>query len=167
MKVRVSGTATMITMVPNVWKRVLSIPGISGGPVYWKVVGTRTNRTTATSEVFSIIVDPTQPVGDPTISPTIRTYLPTLSWRNNCNTKFKVWFGSDEQFTKKTAFAFNIKNPNDNEGEFTKVLTSGQWMAIRRVVKDTSGSTIYWYVESWDGLNRYTKTDVMNFVLLD
>ena len=166
-KVRVSGTATQITIALNTWKRVLSLSGISGGSIYWKVVGTRTTRTTAKSEMFSIIVDPTQPVGDPTISPTSRTSLPTLSWRNNCNTKFKVWFGSDEQFTKKTAFAFNIKNPNDNGGIFTKLLTLDQWRAIRRVVKDTSGSTIYWYVESWDGLNRYTKTDVMNFVLSD
>jgi hypothetical protein len=29
------------------------------------------------------------------------------------------------------------------------------------------GSTIYWYVESWDELGRYAKTDVMSFVLAD
>jgi hypothetical protein len=166
-KVRVLGAATQATITLNTWKRVLSVPGISGGSVYWKVVGTRTNRTTATSEVRSIIIEPAQPVEGQTISPTSKTSLPTLSWGNNCNSKFKVWFGSDEQFTKKTAFAFNIRNPNDNEGEFMKVLTSGQWMAIRRVVGDISGSTIYWYVESWDGLGRYNKTDVMNFVLTD
>jgi hypothetical protein len=40
-------------------------------------------------------------------------------------------------------------------------------MAIRRVVRNVSGSTIYWYVESWDGLRKYNKTNVMNFVLTD
>jgi hypothetical protein len=62
---------------------------------------------------------------------------------------------------------FNIKNPNDNGGIFTKLLRKSQWKAIRRVVGDTPGSTIYWYVESWDGLGRYAKTGVMSFVLTD
>jgi hypothetical protein len=38
-------------------------------------------------------------------------------------------------------------------------------MRIKKLVKNKSGSTLYWYVESWDGLGRYTKTDVMSFVL--
>ena len=166
-KVRVSGTATQITMTSSTWKRVLSIPG---GTVYWRIIGKQANRKTAISaisEVYSFITEPSKPVTNQTISPTSITSLPTLSWGNNCNTKFKVWFESDEQFSKKKAFAFNITNPNDNEGEFTKVLTSGQWMAIRRVVGDTAGSTIYWYIESWDGLKRYNKSDVINFVLTD
>jgi hypothetical protein len=135
--VKVKATAKQVSVTSSTWKRVLSIPG---GAVYWRVVGSLANRKTATSEVFSIIVKVAQPVEGQTISPTSRTSLPTLSWGNNCNTKFE---------------------------EFTKVLTSGQWMAIRRVVRDTSGSTIYWYVESWDGLGRYNKTEVMNFLLTD
>ena len=35
------------------------------------------------------------------------------------------------------------------------------------LVKNKTGSTIYWYVESWDGSGRYAKTDVMSFVLMD
>jgi hypothetical protein len=93
--------------------------------------------------------------------------LPALSWENNCNIKFKVWFGSDDAFSKKTIYSFNIKSPNDNEGNFTKNLTLGQWKAIRRLIGDQNGSTIYWYVESWDGLGRYNKTEVMDFVLTD
>jgi hypothetical protein len=85
--------------------------------------------------------------------------------------KFKVWFGSDPDFTKpgikKKALSFNIKNPNDNNGVFTKALTSGQWMSIRKLVNDAAGSTIFWYVESWDGLNRTSKTGNMSFTLTD
>jgi uncharacterized repeat protein (TIGR02543 family) len=165
--VRVRTTATQVTITSSTWKRVLLTPEGSKGTVYWRVVGTRANRTKFTSEFRSIIIDPAQAVGNPNISSTSKGSPPELSWKNNCNTKFKVWFGSDEQFTKKKTFAFNITNPNDNEGEFMKVLTFGQWMAVRRVVKDTSGSTIYWYVESWDGLKRYNKTDVMSFVLTE
>jgi hypothetical protein len=32
-------------------------------------------------------------------------------------------------------------------------------------VGDQSGSPIYWYVESWDGLNRREATEVMFFLL--
>ncbi len=39
--------------------------------------------------------------------------------------------------------------------------------AIRKLVGDASGSTIYWKVESWDGLNRRAETSVMSFVLTD
>jgi hypothetical protein len=59
-----------------------------------------------------------------------------------------VVFGSDGSFTKKTTFPFNIKDPTVEE--FLKILTPGQWMAIKRLVKNVSGSTIFWYVESWD-----------------
>ena len=48
-----------------------------------------------------------------------------------------------------------------------KALASCQWAAIRKLVGDISGSTTYWYVESWDGMGRYAKTDVMSFVLTD
>jgi hypothetical protein len=82
-----------------------------------------------------------------------------------------VWFGNDPDFTmsgvKKKAISFNDSNPNDNGGIFKNGLTSGQWTSIRKLVKDTSGSTIYWYIESWDGLKRYNKSDVINFVLTE
>jgi len=40
-----------------------------------------------------------------------------------------------------------------------------QWTAVRKLVGDVSGSKIYWYVESWDGLNRNSKTGAMIFIL--
>lgn len=104
-------------------------------------------------------------VGDPEITPTSKSSLPALSWENNCNTKFKVWFGGDSGFTKKASYGFSVKNPNDNGGEFHKGLSSGQWKGIMKLVSEVVGLTIYWYVESWDGLVRYSKTDGMNFVL--
>ena len=110
---------------------------------------------------------------NPTIAPTSNTTppFPTLTWGNDCNIKFVVWFGNDPDFTKhgmkKTSLSFNIKNPNDNGGQFTNELTASQWKAITKVVSNLSGSTIYWYVESWDGLGRYAKTGVTSFGLTD
>jgi len=55
----------------------------------------------------------------------------------------------------------------ENEGIFARQLAPGQWNAIRRLVGDVSGATIYGYVESWDGLGRYARTKVMDFGLMD
>jgi parallel beta-helix repeat protein len=166
-KVRVSATTLQTLIKANTWKKVLSTAPISGGVVYWRVVGTKVSGTKTMSDVRSILIEPSHVLGNAAISPTGKSTFPIMSLDNNCSVKFKVWFGSDESFAKKVAYSFNIKNPNDNEGGFEKILASGQWNAIRKLVGDVSGSTIYWYLESWDGLGRYAKTDVMSFVLTD
>ena len=159
---KASGTQAVLSSAT--WKKVLMIPGSSGGTVYWRVVG---SGTTVKSGVRLFGVEAADAVGNPEISPTNKSSLPTLSWENNCGVKFKAWFGSDSSFTKKASYAFSVKNPNDNGGLFSKGLTSGQWKAIRKLVNDTAGSMIYWYVESWDGLNRKSETEPMNFTLTD
>jgi hypothetical protein len=165
LKVKVQSASTQITLPSGTWKKVMLTPGASGGTVYWRVVGTRPDKTTFTSETCSILIEPPQSVSGPTMSPTSTHSLPELSWQNDCNTKFKVWFGSDSGFTKKVSCAFSLKNPNENGGKFQKGLTSGQWQGIKKLVNDVAGSTIFWYVESWDGLGRYVKSEVKNFVM--
>ena len=139
------------------------MPGVEGGPVYWKVIGTKADKTTETSDVRMIWIGGAQPVGSPEISPTQKSSLPTLSWENKCNKKFKVWFGSI--FTKKNVLTINVADPTENT--FATQLTSSQWTGIMKLVNNMSGSTVYWKVESWDGLNRHAETDVMSFVLTD
>ena len=151
-------------MNSNAWKNVLSIPE---GKVYWRVVGTRMNGAIAKSKVHSFTVESRRAVENPKIVDVNKKSLPSLSWENNCNIKFKVWFGSDPGLTRHYTLTSNIKNPTEGGGEFSKTLTPSQWKAVRKLVGDVSGSTIYWYVESWDGLNRHTETDVMRFVLID
>jgi len=170
-KVKVSGTATQTIIKVNLLKKILLIPGAAGGTVYWRAVGVRADKTVVSSSAYPIGTDLPHGVGTPSISPTSKAILPVLSWENNCNTKFKVWFGNDPDFSKpdirKKALTFNLKNPTGNEGLFARLLTSGKWTAVKNLVENVSGSTIYWFVESWDGLKRYDRTDVMNFILLD
>jgi len=166
-KLKVPATTLQPVVKSSIWKKVLSTAAISGGTVHWRVVGTKASGTRATSEVRSILIEPSDVIVNADISHTGKSTLPIMSWQNNCNIKFRVWFGSGESFAKKVAYSFNIKNPNDNEGGFEKILTSGQWNSIRKLGGDVNGSTIYWYIESWDGLGRYAKTDVMSFVLTD
>lgn len=155
-----------LQMKTAVWKKVLLLPGINGGTIYWRVVGTKADKTVVVSSSFhSFSIEAPKAAGSPVIAPTNITGIPTLSWENNCAIKFKVWFGSDESFTKKKALAFNIANPNDNGGVFTKQLTSGQWTSIHKLVGSKPGEKIYWYVESWDVVKRYQKTSVDRITL--
>jgi hypothetical protein len=163
--VKATGTVAEIQIKSSTWNKILSMPGVEGGPVYWKVIGTKAAKTTETSDVRMIWVGGGQPVGSPEITPTQKSSLPTLSWENECNKKFKVWFGSDSSFTKKKFLSFNVADPTENG--FATQLTSSQWAGIRKLVNNVSGSTISWKVESWDGINRYAETDVMSFVLTD
>jgi len=169
LKVRGKPELKELSMTSFVWKKVLLLPGPSGGTVYWRVVGTKADRTVVMSNVRSFNIEEPKEVGSPKIAPTSIAGLPTLSWTNNCNIKFKVWFGNDPDCTKpgikKKALTFNISNPNDNGGVFTKQLTSGQWTSIHKLVGSVPGSVIYWYVESWDVVKRYKKTSVMSFTL--
>ena len=82
---------------------------------------------------------------------------------------FTVWFGNDFDFTKrsmrKMPLFFKIKNLDEIQDRFTKVLTPGQWYFIRKLGGDVTGATLYWYVESRDVLGRRASTEVMSFVL--
>ncbi len=74
------------------------------------------------------------------------------------------WFWSDIQLSKKKSFSFSLQTLSDT---FSKELTTGQWNSIRKLVGDAAGQTIYWHVESWDGLGRHSSTEAMEFVLSD
>ena len=168
-KVKGSPSNSTLSINSSTWKKILLLPGLTGGRVYWKVVGIKSDRSKIESDPSSFIIEGPTAVGNPQLSHTSRTASPppTLSWENECNLMFKVWFGSDSGFTKKKPFSFKVTNPNDNAGVFTGVLTSQRWTTVRKLVGDVSGSEIYWYVESWDGLNRTSKTGNMSFTLTD
>ena len=168
-KVKGSLTINKFQIKPSLWKKVLLLPGIDGGTVYYRAVGKKADKTKIYSNPFWIEVREPEHIGCPIITPTTRESLPTLSWQNNCNVKFKVWFSSDPNFTKrglkKKALSFKVTNPNNNEGIFTKTLTSAQWASIRKLVGDENWQSIYWYVESWDVGNRHSSSEVFSFTL--
>jgi len=167
-----------VTLDFNTWKKVLLAPGLkasgsstplaAGGPVFWRVIGTRSDKTLVNSDTLSLQIDTPQPVGNPTITDTSKSSLPTLSWDNNCNIKSTVWFGNNASFTHKTSVTFNVKDPTQNGGVFTETLTSSQWTAVQSVTGRVTGSVVYWYVQSWDGTNRQVVTQPnMSFVITD
>jgi subtilisin family serine protease len=166
LRIKVSKTSSY-TPTPAQWKKVLAIPGPEGGPIYWRVVGIASGGVRNASGERSILMPGPQPAENPAISPVSRGQLPTLSWQNQCNVKFKVWFGNDAGFSRKTSLPYHTSDPLSNGGVFSKGLTLSQWLGIRRLVGNQPGAKVFWHVESWDGLNRYAVTETMSFVLTD
>jgi uncharacterized repeat protein (TIGR01451 family) len=170
-KVKAKGQNTQATLASGTWKKIVLLVGSSGGTVYWRVVGMPADKTqtTATSNVDYFVIGSPDAVGNPNLAPVNGTSPPTLSWDNNCNTKFKAWFGNRADFTepgvKKKGFSFSDSVPADAGGVFTTLLSAGQWASIKKLIAGEGSSTIYWYVESWDPLKRYQKTGVMQFVV--
>ena len=174
LKVNGNLKSNSLTIQKTVWKRILLLPGTNGGPVYWKVIANKKDGTMVESSVFSFTVGAPGPVGHVGISSTSTAPPPTLSWNNNCNILFTVWFGNQPDFKtrplKKLSLSFKIVNPNPVPDTFEKTLSTSQWNSIRKLVGDVTGNTIYWYVQSQDGLGRKESTGVtppMSFDLAD
>ena len=161
-----SSTAQRLSIKSSEWRKVLLLPGTEGGPIYWRAVGTKKDGSQVESNIFSIFVSPPSPVGNPNLSSPSRSSLPEISWDNNGNKDFEVWFGNDSHFTQKTVVSFHIPNPLSKGGLFTKKLKSAQWATIRKLVGDMTGATLYWYVQSWDAANRYRRTGALSFTLI-
>ncbi len=167
LKVNISGRSIDYQPFSFQWRKILLIPGSGGGMVYWRVLGKKSDGTFIVSDSRSLLVPPPSAVVAPTIAPVSRSSLPILAWENRCNIKFKVWFGSDPNFSNHRSLNVYLTNPDQKSGGFSKTLEPHQWLVIRRLVADRTGSTIYWYVESWDELRRRAVTHVMSFTLND
>ncbi len=163
---QIPGQTKRLTLQFSKWKAILQIPGIFGGAVYWRVVGNRANGgAEAVSNTRSLLILGPDPLFNPVISPVSKTGVPTLTWQNECQDSYRVSFGSDQSFSKEKAFSYRTTGPW--ETTFSTDLTIQQWKAIRKLVKDVGGSTIYWYVVSRDYLDRFSATRVMSFELQD
>lgn len=167
LKVRVKDpAATQLQMPANTWKKILKFPGLSGGEINFKIVGTIKGEPAVESNVYTMTITPPEPVENPQISkPASQSSEPTLSWGNACATKFKVHFSPDMPEAKEKKLTFADQNPVDDEEIFTVTLTEGKWNAIRKLVNDVIGSRMCFYVESWDIVKRYQKTDWVCFDL--
>jgi hypothetical protein len=165
--VHVSKKLAQAHMKPSLWKKLLFMPGVSGGTIYWRVIGNTPRDVPSVTSSHSMIVPPPQPVASPAILQTNQDSPPTLSWVNNCNKKFKVRFADNASFTKSYTLSFSLKSPVDNGEPFSKTLTPGQWRAIKARVRNVPGSSIFWFVESCDLLGRCTTSSTMSFVLME
>jgi hypothetical protein len=146
------------------WKKIFLLPGLSGGTVFWRVVGTNFDKSTVPSNISTFIIEEPQAIGNPKLSQTTVDSPLTISWENACNSKFKVWFGTDEAFSKKKSLSVSVPNPGAANTSFHKEVPAGTLRALLKLL-GSGGSTLYWYVESWDPLKRHSATTLTPFNL--
>ena len=159
--------ATQFQMTQSTWKKILKLPGLSGGELNWKLVGTNKGFPIVESEVFTMTIAAPEFVGNPVISPVTQSGIPTLTWENSCGTKFKAYFSADGVFSKSKKLSFKYPGSTNPDDVFSATLTDKTWLSIRKLIEDVAhGPHIFWKVESWDIIKRYKTTDVMEFTLL-
>jgi len=122
-----------VTIPSSKWKKMLLIPGTGGGRIYWRVAGTKIDKSIIYSNTSSFIVKALDPVSNMDISPTSKSTLPTISWENNCAKTFRVWFSSTSDITMKP-LSRSVISPLDNSGNFSQALTATEWLSIRSLV---------------------------------
>jgi hypothetical protein len=154
-------------MVDKTWKKILKLPGLSGGQVNWKLVGTNKGQPIVETNVFTMTIATPEFVGNPVISPVTQSGIPTMTWGNSCGTKFKAYFSADGAFSKSKKLSLQYQGSSNHDDVFSATLTDKTWLSIRKLIEDVAhGPHIFWKVESWDIIKRYQTTDVMEFTLL-
>jgi hypothetical protein len=157
LKVKGKKDVNQLTIKSGTWKKVLRMPGAQGGTVYWKVICVATDKTKVESAFSSFLISGSEAVENPRLfQPTVDS-PPSLYWENACNTKFKVWFGTDSAFSKKKSLSVSIADPDAGDGHFQISLSKKFWASLKKMLGPT-GSSLYWYVESRDALKRTNKT---------
>jgi hypothetical protein len=165
---RIKAPKGALTLTPtvSVWKIILSISGKSGGPVYWRVVGTRVDKTIpiATSEIGFIMIDSPHAaeINTPLDGATIPGATPpTFDFNSNCNIKFRLEFSPISNFSdpkKVIGFAYTIANPV-TQAVVNWTLNCFQWNAVKKLV----GTGGYFRMKAWDAINRETVSEVRSF----
>jgi hypothetical protein len=141
----------------------------NGSPqaIYWKIVGTKTDKTTAASEVRNLRVEIPQAV---TIqSPTEGASLPApnppeFAFDTNCNVKFQLEVSSLDDFSSSSmmkSFKYKTKDPNA-ETALSKTLSSSQWSSVIKLVGNGTG---YFRIRAWDKLNRESVSEVRSITI--
>jgi hypothetical protein len=149
------------------WKTIMKSSNNGGSirPIYWKVVGTKADRTTVESAVRSLRIASPQavtinaPLNGAILDPAI---LPTFDFDMNGNTKFTLQISSLGDFsvsTKVKAFNFTVSNPN-LVLSLQKTLSSFQWNGVKTLIGTGTG---YFRIKAWDGLSRPTISEVRTF----
>lgn len=156
-KAIVRGTINSWTPPIGIWKKIMTASYNKGSirDIYWKLVGTKPDKTTSGGDVRQFRIDLPQAVtingpapGETfTINPS-----PTFDFYTNCNVKFRLEFSPLPDFSdlrKIRGYIFSTRDPNV-EKEISRTLTYGQWSAVVHLV----GPIGYFRIRSWDGINR-------------
>jgi hypothetical protein len=170
-KANISGKKISYTPSIGTWKKIMTASDNSGSiqDIYWKVTGTKTDKTPWESAVRYFKVDDPQAIVIQT--PADRTdfpwdALPTFVFDTDCNVKFQLEISSlSNNFVdrkKVQKIVFRAANPNETT-ILQKTLSPGQWNAVKKLIG--AGGAGYFRIRAWDGINRETVSEVRSFTI--
>ena len=155
-------TATQFQMTQALWKKVLRLAGPGEATLQWKIIGSNKGLPIVESDVFTMTIAAPEPAGKPDIDPL--NHIAT--WGNSCGTKFKAHFSADSAFSKSKKLSFKYQGSTNSDDDFSATLPDKTWVSLEKLVEGLVPARLYFYVESWDIIKRYQKTDV-TYVDLD
>jgi len=165
----IPGTGNSWTTPSGTWKKVLTSSYNSGSiqDIYWRVVGTKSDKTTVQSEVSRFQIGTAQAVtiNSPLDQAVLSAgTLPAFDFNSECNVKFTLEFSTVSGFgdpSKIKGFKFTAKDPNI-ETSLQKPLTASQWTGVKKLVGTGTG---YFRIKAWDILKREAVSEERSFTI--
>jgi hypothetical protein len=166
-RVNIQGTQNNWTPTYGLWRKIMTSSNNNGNirDIYWKVIGTRTDKTTTESEVRDLQIGAPQavtidaPLDGATLSSVV---VPTFDFNTNCNIKFRLEFSPSNDFAdpkRMKGFNFSTKDPNVST-VINWGLTTPQWNSVKKLVET---GTSYFRIKAWDRISRETISEVRSF----
>jgi len=153
----------------RLWRNIMASSWNNGAPreIYWKVIGTRSDRTRIESQVRSIRAGDPEPVilHRPLDGATFSTgESPIFEFDTNCNITLVLEFSPLADFSdpgKIRGFSFPGKQTR-TPGFVHGTLTVVQWGQVMELIGDGTG---YFRVKASDRLGRETFSEVRSFLI--
>jgi len=168
-KATIPGTKSSYTPSLGIWQKIMKSSNNNGNirDIYWKVVGTKANKTTEGNAGRHFRIDDPLPgvaqsSGDEYLLPSGTP--PTFTFGAYSNVKFQLEISSVSDFSdskKIKKFIYTVSDPNVTPS-FQKTLTLGQWKSIKLLIGTGTG---YFRVRAWDGIGRETVSGVSPFII--
>ncbi|HXX34702.1 MAG TPA: hypothetical protein VEM15_09535, partial [Thermodesulfobacteriota bacterium] len=165
-----SGTSSSWTPSVATWEKLMSASYNSGSgrPIYWKVLGTAANKSTAETPVRQFTAGA---AFQPTIqSPADGATLPMATppvfvFYANYNINFRLEISSLQDFSdpkKIIAYSYTVKNPVVTP-ILQETLSSSQWTAVINLVGYGLADTGFFRIKAWDSINRESDSPTQSF----
>jgi C1A family cysteine protease len=164
-----TGTSNSWRPSSSNWKKIMKSSNNNGSirPIYWKIVGTKADKTIVESGIRSFTIGTPQTVTinaplDGAILDSVT--LPAFEVNTTSNRKFRLEISSLSDFSiLKDVKGVNVTVSDPNLfSSFQKTLSSSQWNGVKQLIGTGTG---YFRIKAWDGLSRLTISDVRTFTI--
>ncbi len=135
--------------------------------IFWKLIGTKSDKSKIETEVWRLRIGNAHAVSLNT--PSDHALLPSatapkFNFDSNCNLSFKLEISPLNKFSdpsKVKSFTFTSRDPNV-EVTLDKILSSSQWSLVKKLIGTGTG---YFRIRAWDGIKRETISEVRTFTI--